>query len=252
MALHCGDIRTDLDGLLGRPRSGRVGRIPVMSFAVDTGDGVLVFDTGCSPACCGGSPDAHLGPLARVFEVEMTPDATVAARIGQAGYGADDVRWVVNSHLHFDHAGMNGAFPAATHHVRARELAWARARGIRGGYVPADVPEWTDTGWDYDGTFDLLGDGSLVLTDTAGHTPGHQALVVSFADGRSFAAIGDAAYTAAAVDTGTPEGYPWDAERARRALVEIGVWRAAGTTVLTAHDGAQWAATPEGAVLHSA
>ena len=89
-----------------------------MCFAVDTDDGVLVFDTGMHEACCGPDPAAHFGAMLTLFEIRCPRHALVDERLRQAGYTVDEVRWVVNSHLHFDHAGRNAAFPAATQYVR--------------------------------------------------------------------------------------------------------------------------------------
>ena len=44
-------------------------------------------------------------------------------------------------------------------------------------------------------TVDLLGDGSIRLVLTPGHTPGHQSVLVRLQDGRNVLAVGDAAYT---------------------------------------------------------
>jgi hypothetical protein len=60
-ALRCGDLYTDVSGLLAGVATGVMGAVPVMCFAVDTGDGVLVFDTGMHEACCGPDPTAHFG-----------------------------------------------------------------------------------------------------------------------------------------------------------------------------------------------
>ena len=68
---------------------------------------------------------------------------------------------------------------------------------------PSSHPEF-----DYDGEHDLTGDGSLVLLDTKGHTPGHQSLQVTFPDGRRYVLVGDAAYSRDAVESGEPQGYP--------------------------------------------
>ena len=67
------------------------------------------------------------------------------------GTAADEVRWVVNSHLHFDHAGRNAAFPAATQYVRARELDWAWERSKKtSGVLAGDLAEMNVDPWDYD------------------------------------------------------------------------------------------------------
>lgn len=156
-ALRCGDLCTDLGGLLAGEPTGVMGDVPMMCFAVDTGDGVLVFDTGLNEACCGPDPAAHFGLMATLFEIRCPRHALVDERLRQAGHSVDDVRWVVNSHLHFDHAGRNAAFPAATHYVRARELPWAWTRTTKpSGVLAGDLAELTGGPWDYDDSFDLM------------------------------------------------------------------------------------------------
>jgi glyoxylase-like metal-dependent hydrolase (beta-lactamase superfamily II) len=159
-ALHCGDLHTDVSGLVsGEPRGemgGVMGDVPVMCFAVDTGDGVAVFDTGVHEACCGPDPAAHFGAMLAMFEIRCPREALVDERLRQAGHGVDDVRWVVNSHLHFDHAGRNAAFPAATQYVRARELEWAQTRVHKpSGVLAGDLSQVSADPWDYDDVFDV-------------------------------------------------------------------------------------------------
>src|SRR6266567_4287041 len=115
-ALRCGNLYTDVGGLLTGRSAGAMGEVPVMCFAVDTG---------LHEACCGGDPAAHFGAMLSLFEIRCPRHALVDERLRQAGYSVDEVRWVVNSHLHFDHAGRNAAFPVAKQYVRAGELSWA-------------------------------------------------------------------------------------------------------------------------------
>lgn len=44
-------------------------------------------------------------------------------------------------------------------------------------------------------TIDLLGDGTVRLLFTPGHTRGHQSVLLRLADGRTVLLVGDAAYT---------------------------------------------------------
>ncbi len=253
LALHCGDLATDIGGLLTGTLNGLIGNVPVMTFAVDTGDGVLVFDTGVSEACCGPDPSAHFGSLLQLFQIRCPRQALVDARLKQAGYSTDDIRWVTNSHLHFDHAGQNGAFAGATQLVRSSEFAYANARVTRpSGFLSGDLAGVSATDWDYDDTFDILGDGSLMLVSTPGHTPAHQALVVTFADHARFALTGDASYTLAGIHNITPTGRVWNHDSAVASLERLRQLSLDGVTLLTAHDLSQWSDVDDVTLMHSA
>jgi N-acyl homoserine lactone hydrolase len=247
-ALRCGDLYTDIGGLVAGDPKGVMADVPVMCFAVDTDDGVLVFDTGMHEACCGPDPVAHFGAMWSVFEIRCPRHALVDERLRQAGYTVDQVRWVVNSHLHFDHAGRNAAFPAATQYVRTRELTWGweqskKPRGVLAG----DLAELSVDPWDYDDTFDLA--PGLRLVSTPGHTPGHQALLVTFTDGRSYVCAGDAAYTLQAIVEHTPTGRGADLDQS---IASLHTLTSLGAEILTAHDVDQWRDVAEATLIHSA
>src|SRR5207302_1992093 len=105
-------------------------------------------------------------------------------------FGADDIAIVVNSHLHFDHAGNNGAFPKATFVVQGDHLAFAKGKPNFPG-VYWDIPELS--------YLPVAGRArvapGLEVVPTPGHAPGHQSLVVDLAETGRVVLCGDAAFT---------------------------------------------------------
>jgi len=151
---------------------------PVNVFAVEHPDGVCVFDTGQTALASKRGYFARWYPFFRLARFELGPDDEAAAQLRRRGIDPADVRWVVMSHLHTDHAGGLSAFVRATL-VLSRE-EWRRAQGIGGklrGYVPLDWPSGGPVVFAEDRS-DLAGDGSMVVVPTPGHTPGHVSLLV--------------------------------------------------------------------------
>ncbi len=103
----------------------------------------------------------------------------IDANIRQLGFDSSDIRLIVNSHAHFDHAGGIAALQRASGAEAAASPDGARALE-RGGPVPEDpqfalagtFPAVRDVRVIADG--DVLRVGSLTITArfTPGHTPG--------------------------------------------------------------------------------
>jgi glyoxylase-like metal-dependent hydrolase (beta-lactamase superfamily II) len=110
------------------------------------------------------------------------------------------------THLHVDHASAVVEFPQATFVVDRREWEAASSHGERQGYHHRQFDhafDWRTVDYESDAvqsfagfarTLDLLGDGSIRLISTPGHTPGHQAVLLRTAQSEILIA-GDAAYT---------------------------------------------------------
>jgi glyoxylase-like metal-dependent hydrolase (beta-lactamase superfamily II) len=139
---------------------------PVVAHAIAHRDGVFLFDTGL------GSGNAEVDEL---YAPERYPlEAALAAK----GIAMADVTAVANCHLHIDHAGQNALFPGRPIFVQRRE--WAMV------WEPDyTIPEWVDVpGLAYevlDGEAEVA--PGIRVVPTAGHTPGHQSLVVETAEG---------------------------------------------------------------------
>ena len=207
--------------------------MPVNAFLVEHPAGSCLFDAGqtARAAAPGWFPRWH--PFFRLSRFELTGDDEVVNRLVQLGVDPADVRWVVLSHLHTDHVGGIDPFSASDVVVHRRE--WRAARGVGGrlrGYLPQRWPSEIEPRLvDLDGgavgpfaaSYDVAGDGRLLLVPTPGHTAGHVALLVRD-EGQSWLLAGDLAHTAAEVDQVAPAIAQW--------------CRAEGVAILTAHDPA--------------
>lgn len=117
------------------------------------------------------------------------------------------VERVIMTHLHVDHTSGMRLLPEAEFACSREE--WAAARrpfAVRHGYVGRHLPPESRmrlVDFEKDGeqhgpfsrTVDLLGDHSIRLISTPGHTVGHLSVLLRLAHGRQVLLVGDAAYT---------------------------------------------------------
>ena len=207
-------------------------RIPVWSGLLRTGEGLVLFDTGLHPVHI-DRPDATYGPQSSVKPV-MEPDDAIVARLASVGVRPDDVAIVVNSHLHFDHAGNNGAFPKATFIVQGEHLAFAKGKpGFPGVYW--DIPELT--------YLPVTGRTRVApgveVVPTSGHAPGHQSLVVDLSETGRVVLCGDAAFTRENLERGVIRAQDEVVARESLALIRSLVSDDLDR-VFTSHDAASW------------
>jgi len=201
--------------------------VPIVAFLVEhPSAGPILIDTGFHGSVATGSRserNANLGPIGRVVGggIRMGPEQTVAAQLKTRGIDPTDVRLIVMTHLHFDHASALSDFPGATVLVSEPEWRAARRRGssLRGYSAVQFDPRQTYRTVDFSGpptvprgsfaqTLDLLGDGSLILAFTPGHSDGHMSVILHLGSREALIA-GDAIYTIATLREGER---PWRVE----------------------------------------
>ena len=245
-ALCTGSIELDRASMLSDLPAGQPWTVPVLSFLVEHSRGRLLFDTGvhCQARV---DPIGRLGEeRARRLTVKSGEGEDVVPQLARLGLTPSDVRYVANSHLHFDHCGGNEFFAGATFLVQRPELEAARRPGFVPSYSPSPID--FEHPLDYqmiDGEHDVFGDGTVILIPTYGHTPGHQSLLVRAGKGTQVVCASDACYTRENMDRDVLPKILWNASIMRDSLATLRKLRdSAGATMFYGHDPEQWAATP--------
>jgi N-acyl homoserine lactone hydrolase len=228
---------------------------PIVAFLVEhPGAGAVLIDTGFH-ASVAVRPRSNLGPVGAMLyrDIDMRPEQAAGAQLRAKGIEPSDVRVVIMTHFHPDHASAIVDFPDATFLVSDVEWEAATGGGQRQGYVRSQF----DHGFDYrlvdfdsaDASsfsgfaraLDVFGDGSVRLVFTPGHTLGHMSVVLRTASGEVLVA-GDAIFMHRTLaDAHLPYALP-DEHLFRRSLREIRqyVKETPDALVIPGHDWEAW------------
>jgi glyoxylase-like metal-dependent hydrolase (beta-lactamase superfamily II) len=148
---------------------------------VEHDDGLVLIDTGL-----GNKENEKFRDIYGVDNAGNGGRTKLEDALREVGSAPDDVKWVINTHLHFDHAGgdtytdgggkVSLAFPKARYVVQKGELDFARNTNERtaGSYLPHNfqsVPFHL-----IDGETEIL--PGIRGIPTPGHVPFHQSVLI--------------------------------------------------------------------------
>lgn len=197
-ALRLGTIRADKSGTVHGFPPGTVLDVPIWAAAIEGGGRRLLVDTGLKDAEKWSTESPHT----------ITPGQTVDAALAEIGWHRKDIDLVINSHLHYDHAENNLAFPHAQFFVSRREWDFAHDRSH--DQAPLYDLEWTGPDLTFENytlvdaeDYDVM--SGIRIIRTPGHTPGHQSVLVQTAEG-TLCVTGDAACMMENFSIPTPPG----------------------------------------------
>jgi glyoxylase-like metal-dependent hydrolase (beta-lactamase superfamily II) len=163
-------------------------RIPLAMrcLLVETPDALVLIDNGA------GNKES-----AKFHEIYGIENASTAGRptrledaLAAAGFSADDVAIVIDTHLHFDHAGGNTvsdgaggarpAFPRARYVTQQGEYEYAHSRNerIRASYMAANYEPVSAAGQLELARGPMQVVPGIDLLPTPGHTPHHQSVLI--------------------------------------------------------------------------
>lgn len=190
--------------------------VPTFAWVVEHPEGLIVVDTGESSQA--GEPGywPRWHPyFRRALKPHVERDDEIGPQLELMGISPDDVRWVVLTHLHTDHAGGLATFPKSEIVVTRTEHR--AASGLRGrllGYLPNRWPDWFTPRLvdftsrqigQFEATLGLTKSGDVQLVSTPGHTPGHLSVIVGVGENTYFLA-GDTSYMEATMREGVLDG----------------------------------------------
>lgn len=221
--------------------------LPIYAFAIEHPEGVIVVDTGETARVSepGYFPRWH--PYFRLGLREwVEPEQEIGPQLERLDIRSADVRLVVMTHLHTDHAGGLHHFPDNQILVSRTDLQYtAGLKGRLRGYLNNRFPTWfdpvpIDLSPDAVGPFPnslrLTEAGDVILVPVHGHTPGQIAVLVEDAD-HTVLLAGDSSYTQRLMLRGAVDGVAPDEHAARLTHERIRAYAEANPTVyLVAHD----------------
>jgi glyoxylase-like metal-dependent hydrolase (beta-lactamase superfamily II) len=166
-------------------------------YLVRHGDDYLIWDTGNPMSAGANAPKTSLVDL--LAQLKVTPD---------------QIKYVGISHYHGDHTGQVSAFPKATLLIGNGD--WEALKNPKPPAInAAPFANWISGGGKVEplpSDKDVFGDGSVVMLNTPGHTPGHHSLLVRLAGMGPVLITGDLAHFHENYDTnGVP---PFNTDRA--------------------------------------
>ncbi len=162
-------------------------RIPMgmRCLLIEHEDGLILIDTGA-----GNKETPKFLDIYGIENAGTEGRTALEDGIRAAGHTPSDIGLVINTHLHFDHAGGNTwltptgevlpAFPRARYLVQAGEMAYAEYTNERtaASYFP---PNWASIAASgrlefVDGESEIV--QGVVVRPTPGHTPHHQSVIL--------------------------------------------------------------------------
>jgi N-acyl homoserine lactone hydrolase len=192
--INFGDMEFESSGLVMFRSPGKMVTIPITGFLITGGQEPILVDSGPRST-------EFVEELGYPFKV--TEENSIDHHLAQHGLKRSDIRHIVHTHAHVDHAGGSINFPMSTQVSITRQEMQFMASGIMGPgmYTAEDTKHFIDRLHtkgalrllDVDGTFEEEIIPGVAVRLSGGHTPGSISILVETDEGLANI-CGDIAY----------------------------------------------------------
>jgi N-acyl homoserine lactone hydrolase len=170
----CGKTAPISDPVVGRfsdinAFKGLTVQLTYSCYLIKHGNDYMVWDTG-NPAASGATPAAN------------APKSSLVEQLAQLKLKPEQIKFVGISHYHGDHTGQVASFPDATVLIGKGDWDVVTDPKVSPAANAANFAHWISGGGKVEpvvGDKDVFGDGSVIMLNTPGHTPGHHSLMVN-------------------------------------------------------------------------
>lgn len=216
--------------------------VPAPFYLIEHPLGYVLFDTGYNKRAIENPRDFLGQEVCDDFAPELDMDHYVVNALESIGVHPDDIKYVVMSHLHYDHAGGLENFKKAQILVHKAEFDYAYENINKGFYFSADFDhdlDWFKLEIPRDNPYDLFDDGRVLIYYTPGHTPGHISMQINLEnEGRVFLTA-DCVYCAENFTTRTPSPISYNDEDYLRGIDLLRLKNSQGVKIIIGHDADQ-------------
>ena len=161
-------------------------------YLIKHGDSYMMWDTGHS-----------------MTAPNVAPKVSVVDQLAQLGVKPEQIQYVGISHYHADHTGQVASFPQAMLLIGSGDWNAITAPKPAAGVNAPPFAHWISGGGKVEPQLtdkDVFGDGTVVILNTPGHTPGHHSLLVKLKEKGNVLISGDLVHFHENYDT---NGVPW-------------------------------------------
>jgi len=161
-------------------------------YLVKHGDQYLLWDTGHSMS----APN-------------VAPKVSVVDQLAQLGVKPEQIQYVGISHYHADHTGQVASFPQSTLLIGKGDWDAISSPKPAAGVNAPPFAHWISGGGKSEplpADKDVFGDGTVLILNTPGHTPGHHSLLIKLKEKGNVLITGDLVHFRENYET---NGVPW-------------------------------------------